>query len=277
MFAAGTIRTMGKAHESAYRPQQPGHRECADPIGRPDMNHEPPDFQQGRWRLFKNVAALRQAASEKILDAADEAIRERGQFLLVLAGGDTPRDVYRTLASARANWASWHIYFGDERCLPPDDPSRNSIMAGEAWLDHVPIPAAQIHPIPAELGAGPAAAAYAKTLQAVGEFDLVLLGLGEDGHTASLFPEHAWGVSPGSPDTLAITDAPKPPPQRVSLSASRLCRSRQVVFLVGGKAKRQAVADWRAGKNIPARAIAPPAGVEVLVEAALMSFPEPGA
>ncbi|MGE5385642.1 MAG: 6-phosphogluconolactonase [Betaproteobacteria bacterium] len=241
------------------------------------MNDEAPDFQQGRWRLFKDAAALRQAARKTILDAADEAIRERGGFHLVLAGGNTPREIYRALPAARTDWASWHIYFGDERCLRPDDPVRNSHMARAAWLDHVPIPAAQIHAIPAELGARNAAAAYAKTLSAVGEFDLVLLGLGEDGHTASLFPGHVWGAATGSPDALAITDAPKPPPQRVSLSARRLSRSRQVIFIVSGETKREAIAAWRAGKDIPARAIAPPGGIEVLVEAALLSSPEPGA
>jgi 6-phosphogluconolactonase len=111
---------------------------------------------------------------------------------------------------------------------------------------------------------------YAETLQTVGDFDLVLLGLGEDGHTASLFPDHEWGAAPGSPDTLAVLDAPKPPPQRVSMSAARLSRARQVNFLVCGGLKHKAVAEWRAGKDIPARAIKPTAGVDVLVESALL-------
>ena len=101
-------------------------------------------------------------------------------------------------------------------------------------------------------------------------FDLALLGLGEDGHTASLFPGHEWGITPDSPDTLAVFDAPKPPPQRVSLSAARLSRSRQVIFLVAGESKHRAVTEWRNGKIIPARAIAPAAGVDVLVESALL-------
>ena len=143
-------------------------------------------------------------------------------------------------------------------------------MAGEAWLDHVFIPTVQFHAIPAELGAVRAAQLYGETLHAVGEFDLVLLGLGEDGHTASLFPDHEWGAAPGSPDTLAVFDAPKPPPQRVSLSAARLSRARQVIFLVSGASKRRAVAEWRAGKDIPARAIKPAAGVDVLVESVLL-------
>ncbi len=214
--------------------------------------------------------ALERAASASILAAADRAIRARGQFRFVLAGADTPRGAYRKLREAPANWPAWHIYFGDERCLPADDPARNSFMAAEAWLDHVAIPAPQRHEIPAELGPSQAAEAYAGILRSVGEFDLVLLGLGRDGHTASLFPGREWGTAPGSPDTLAVFDAPRPPPQRVSLSAARLSRSRQVVFLVSGGSKHKAVAEWRAGKNIPARAIMPAAGVDVLVESELL-------
>jgi 6-phosphogluconolactonase len=209
--------------------------------------------------------ALDDAAAQRILQAARSAIRSRGRFDLVLAGGDTPRGAYLKLRGSRAEWEAWHVYFGDERCVPRDDPARNSRMAGEAWLDHVALPALQLHAIPAELGAEPAAEAYAGTLQHVGEFDLVLLGLGEDGHTASLFPGHEWGASPGSPATLAVFGAPKPPRERVSLSAARLSRAREVLFLVSGESKRPALAQWRAGDDIPPRAIAPSAGVDVLV------------
>ncbi len=234
------------------------------------MNHDPPGFQKGRWQLFTDLAALQRAASARILAAADEAIRARGQFHLVLAGGETPRETYRALRAADADWSAWHFYFGDERCLPPDHPTRNSKMAGEAWLDHLPVGAGQINIIPAEIGAAAAADAYAATLRDVGEFDLVLLGLGEDGHTASLFPGRDWGVAPGSPDVLAILDAPKPPAERVSLSARRLSLTRQAMFLVSGESKRRAAADWRSGERIPPIAITPPAGVDVLAEAALL-------
>ena len=226
--------------------------------------------QRCRWRALSDRQALDRAVAVSILAAADRAIRARGQFHFVLAGGDTPRGAYRRLFEASDDWSGWHIYFGDERCLPADDPARNSRMAGEAWLDHVSIPTAQAHAIPAEVGAVQAAQAYTETVRAVGEFDLVLLGLGDDGHTASLFPGHEWGIAPGSPDALAVFDAPKPPPQRVTLSAARLSRSRQVMFLVSGEVKHRAIFDWRAGKNIPARAITPVAGVDVLVESALL-------
>jgi 6-phosphogluconolactonase len=240
----------------SLRPRRPG---------RPEIGRSAPAAQRCRWHALADRSALQQAAVEWIVAAAVAAIGSRGQFHLVLAGGETPRGVYQGLRQVATDWHAWHIYFGDERCLPPDDAARNSYMAGQAWLDHVPIPAAQIHLIPAELGAVPAAQAYAARLRGVGEFDLVLLGLGEDGHTASLFPGHDWGAAPGAPDALAVGDAPKPPAERVSLSAARLSRARQVLFLVAGTGKGGALADWRSGKTIPARSIAPPAGVDVLL------------
>ncbi|MGA9341108.1 MAG: 6-phosphogluconolactonase [Rhodanobacteraceae bacterium] len=223
-----------------------------------------------RWHRVADDAALRDAAGARILDAAMRAIRDRGRFLIVLAGGNTPRGVYRALCNVHTEWSAWHIWFGDERCVAADDPERNSRMAAETWLDHVPIPAAQIHPMRGELGAERAARDYAKTLHGVGTFDLVLLGLGEDGHTASLFPGHDWGTAADAPAALAVFDAPKPPPERVSLSAARLANARQVLFLVAGESKRESVDAWRAGKPIPARAIQPASGVDVLVEAGAM-------
>ena len=225
---------------------------------------------QYRWRPVADLPELHEVALTAILASAAAAIQKRGQFHLVLAGGDTPRAIYKQLRTTQNDWSAWHIYFSDERCLPPTDPRRNSIMAGESWLDYVEIPPEQLYIIPGELGADLAAWEYAQTLSTIGVFDLTLLGLGEDGHTASLFPGHEWGIELDSPDTLAVLDAPKPPPQRVSLSAARLNRSRQVMFLVSGESKRDAVAQWRAGENIPARAIAAEDCVDVLVESALL-------
>ena len=222
-----------------------------------------------RWHDVANATALRDSASRRILDAAADAIQRRGRFTIVLAGGNTPQGVYRMLRDADTDWSCWQVYFGDERCVPVDDPERNSHMAAEAWLDHVAIPKNQVHAIPAELGAQAAAHAYANTLHDVGDFDLVLLGLGEDGHTASLFPDHDWGDSANAADALAVADAPKPPPRRVSLSARRLSRARAVLFIVTGEAKRDAVTRWRAGADIPARAIRPLTGVDVMAEAML--------
>lgn len=218
-----------------------------------------------RWHALADAGALDGEAATRILAAAADAIDARGRFHVVLAGGSTPRGTYRTLRASGADWSRWHVWFGDERCVPSGATERNSRMAGDAWLDHVAIPANQIHAIPAERGPVAAARAYAERLRGVGPFDVVLLGLGADGHTASLFPGHDWGAGADAPDVLAVHDAPKPPPQRVSLSAARLGRSRVVLFLVDAASKRDALARWRAGDDLPAAAIRPPGGVDVLV------------
>lgn len=222
--------------------------------------------QTARWHVFPDAVAVCVHAAAEILESARAAIASRGAFHVVLAGGRTPEDVYARLREAPAGWSGWHVYFGDERCLPANDPGRNDVSARRAWLDHVPIPPGQIHPVPAELGGEIAARRYAEILQDVGDFDLVLLGIGEDGHTASLFPGHAFGERPGDPDVLAVRDAPKPPAQRVSLGAARLSRARKVLFLVCGVAKRDAVRAWRRGDDLPARHIAPVVGVDVFLD-----------
>jgi 6-phosphogluconolactonase len=224
-----------------------------------------------RWHGMIDAQALQQEALHRVLDAAARAIRARGRFLIVLCGGQTPRPLYRMLRSQPVDWSAWHMYLGDERSLPREDPERNSHMIAEEWLSHVPIPAAQVHMIPAELGAQRAADAYAEDLRGVGDFDLVLLGLGEDGHTASLFPGHDLGMKPDAPDVLAVFDAPKPPPERISVSAARLSRALAVMFLIEGESKAAAVAQWRAGKPLPASAIRPAAGIDALVTSALLT------
>ena len=231
----------------------------------------PLPVQQSRWHAMADARALQAALAGRTLAAADEALRRRGRFVVVLAGGNTPRGAYELLRAAYADWSRWHVYFGDERCAPRDDAARNDRMAASAWLDHVPIPAEQVHEIPAELGPVEAALRYAATLDEVGTFDLVLLGLGEDGHTASLFPGHELGRGDGAPGMLAVLDAPKPPPQRVTMSARRFSQTREALFMVSGAAKREAVRRWRAGEDIPAHAIAPDTDVDVFVEAALLA------
>jgi 6-phosphogluconolactonase len=138
-------------------------------------------------------------------------------------------------------------------------------MACAAWLGRVAIPDRQIHPIPAELGPEAAAESYTNDLAGIGEFDLVLLGLGEDGHTASLFPGGAWGSAAALPPVIPVHDAPKPPPQRVSLSPERLSRARNVLYMVGGENKREAVENWRAGADLPASRVCPADGVDVFL------------
>jgi 6-phosphogluconolactonase len=206
-------------------------------------------------RLFAGAGALVTALAEAVCVEADRAIEARGVFHLVLAGGSTPIALYRALAARHAGDARWHIWYGDERCLPPEHPQRNSCMAEAAWLSGSAIPPENRLPIPAERGAEAAAADYAATLAAVPSFDLVLLGMGEDGHTASLFAGHDWGTSPGSPAVLAVHDAPKPPPDRVSLSAVRLSGSRSVWFIISGEGKSDAVTRWRNGEVLPVSVI----------------------
>ena len=201
-----------------------------------------------------------------IANAASEAIAARGVFHIVLAGGDTPRRVYAGLRNIRTDWHAWQFWFGDERCLSEDDPRRNSYMARETLLDHIPVPPTQVHTIRCELGVEQAAAHYQALLRDASEFDLVLLGLGNDGHTASLFPGNDWGDEPGSADVLAVYHSPKPPARRVSLGARRLARARCVLFLITGAGKRDAVIAWRDGAALPVTAIRPSTGVDVLVE-----------
>jgi 6-phosphogluconolactonase len=206
-------------------------------------------------RVFEDAGALVTALADALCAEADRAIGARGVFHLVLAGGSTPIALYRALAARPAGDFRWHIWYGDERCLPPDHAERNSRMAEAAWLAGSAIPPENRLPIPAELGAEAAAADYAAVLAAVPSFDLVLLGMGEDGHTASLFPGHDWGAVPDSPAVLAVQDAPKPPADRVSLSAARLSDSRSVWFIISGEGKSDAVTRWRKGEGLPVTAI----------------------
>lgn len=221
-----------------------------------------------RWHVFPDADVLAAAAVARIAAAAEEAITARGAFRIVLAGGRTPLAVYAQLAATRQDWARWQVYFGDERCLPIGDAGRNDTAARAALLARVAIPEENIHCIPAQLGPQEGAARYAALLRSVDTFDLVLLGLGEDGHTASLFPGQALGERAGSPEVLAVRNAPKPPAERVSLSAARLSRAHHVLFLVTGTDKRAAVAAWRGGRDIPARHVAPRTGVDVFLDAA---------
>jgi 6-phosphogluconolactonase len=218
-----------------------------------------------RWHSFNDVLSLREALVRNIAAGAEAAIAVRGVFRCVLAGGRTPEAIYRDLRALSTDWGQWSIYFGDERCLPAGDPERNDAMARAAWLDHVPIPTAQIHAIPAEQGAVAGARRYAELLAAVPEFDLVLLGLGEDGHTASLFPGDSAALRSDHP-ALPVDNAPKPPSQRISMSAARLAHSRAVLFAVTGIDKREALLRWRQGEQIPAALIAPLQGVDIYTD-----------
>jgi 6-phosphogluconolactonase len=206
-----------------------------------------------KTEVLPSAAAVAGRAAEFVLAAASAAIERRGAFSLVLAGGTTPAACYDRLATSDADWRHWHIYFGDERCLDPDDPGRNSVMAAAHLTGRVPIPAPQVHAIPAERGPEPAARAYAAVIEQALPFDLVLLGMGEDGHTASLFPGHRH---PADALVLPVHGAPKPPAERVTLGAAALIASRQLLVLVTGAGKRAAMQGWHAGEDLPVALVA---------------------
>lgn len=202
--------------------------------------------------ILNDAESVANKACEQIAAVAKEAINKRKIFRLVLAGGSTPQRTYELLAATKQEWGDWEIFWGDERCLPSVHPGRNSWMASQCWLKHVPIPAQQIHPIAAELGPELAAGEYANMIVEKLPFDLVLLGMGEDGHTAGLFP----GCSCGNSPIVAVFNAPKPPRARVSLNFQTLRACRQQLVLVTGAEKASALAAWRRGENLPiARAV----------------------
>ncbi len=221
-------------------------------------------------RVFPSPDDLVVAAAALFGETARAAIAARGVFRVCLAGGSTPRELYRRLAGDLGRDVSWPtalVYFGDERCVPPDHPDSNYGMARAAMLDRVPVRLNRVFRIPGEFGFGTAADVYEQTLREtlVGpdpRFDLVLLGLGADGHTASLFP-HA--------PALHVTDrwcvgavAPAEPKERVTLTLPILNASRCVVFLVTGKQKAGAAGAVLCGPRdpdrLPAQAVVPSDG-----------------
>jgi 6-phosphogluconolactonase len=197
-------------------------------------------------RVLAGPAEVAAEAAREVLARAGEAVAARGAFSLALSGGSTPRALYALLGdpagayAARMPWDRTRVFFGDERHVPPTHPDSNFRMASEALLAHVPIPVASVHRMRGELpDAGEAAAAYERELRAVlGEapvLDLVLLGLGEDGHTASLFPG-----SPALDERERWVAAPwveRLGAWRITLTLPVLERAREVVFLVAGAAK----------------------------------------
>ncbi len=174
---------------------------------------------------------------------------------VVLTGGRVAAVVYRAVAESPArsaiDWRRVEFWWGDERFLPDGDPERNETQVREALLDHVDVDPAQVHPMPADTGQGAeaAATAYASELakavsagdrDGVPTFDVLLLGVGPDGHVASLFPEHP-GLHSEDVSSIAVHGAPKPPPTRISLTFPALNRSHEVWFVVSGEDKAKAV------------------------------------
>ncbi|MBX2798318.1 MAG: 6-phosphogluconolactonase [Myxococcales bacterium] len=182
----------------------------------------------------KSYAASTAAVVAQVIS---ECVSQRGVCNLALAGGSTPPPIYKLLSRADLPWAQVHIYFTDERAVPPTDLASNYRMAADSLLEHAPIPPEQIHRMMGESRPADAARRYTQTLQGV-SLDVVLLGMGRDGHTASVFPD--------DPDKLSARGAvpsrsPEPPTERITMSLSVLSRARYAIFLVRGSSKARCV------------------------------------
>ncbi len=211
-------------------------------------------------RIFIDLDALSNAAAALFVETAEQAIRRRGGCLIALSGGSTPAKLYSLLAQPpyrdQIDWKKVHVFWGDERCVPPDDPESNYRQAYDSFLGHVPIPENNIHRVRGELPPEDAAGDYAEVLKDFASapldfprFDLVLLGMGEDGHTASLFP-HSEVDLPGT--TAAVTAQYEGrPANRVTLTPPALNAGRRIVFLVSGESKSNTVAHVLKGAYKP--------------------------
>jgi 6-phosphogluconolactonase len=202
--------------------------------------------------ILPDAAALHAAAVKEVVACAKRAITAHRQFFLALSGGNTPRNVYSLLAEQSKDslpWEKIHIFFGDERHVPPDDPESNYRMARESLLSKVPIPEENVHRIAAELPAPQAADRYEQELKsffhlsggAWPRFDLILLGIGEEGHTASLFP---GTTALGEQSRLAAANwVEKLQTWRITLTYPVLNHAAEVLFLVSGQGKAQILRD----------------------------------
>lgn len=202
--------------------------------------------------IYPDSAALADAAAEQFIELANEAVRRHGRFIVALAGGSTPRALYQRLAGEtyrdRVPWDRTHVFLGDERYVSADDPDSNFRMAREMLLDRVPIPRERIHPVPTHLDAAEAARQYEATIREVFDapapdvpsFDLILLGIGADGHTASLFPEtEAIEVA----DRLVVENwVPQQNAMRITFTIPLLHQARTIILLAAGQDKADAVA-----------------------------------
>jgi 6-phosphogluconolactonase len=212
-------------------------------------------------RVFDDAEAVARAAAETFARLAREAVEERGAFSVALSGGTTPRRVYELLASddykERVSWSKVHVFFGDERAVPPDHSESNYRMASEALLSRVNIPPENVHRIEGLGDAAANASDYESIMRGFfgdaewPRFDLVLLGMGDDGHTASLFPgtsaleeSRAW-VAPNWVEKLQAW--------RITLTAPAINAARHVIFLVTGTAKAERLHEVLNGTHDPSR------------------------
>jgi 6-phosphogluconolactonase len=253
---------------------------------------------RGQIDVFPDRNRLALAATQRIQHAAQHAIDRQGRFTLVLSGGSTPRPVYELLSqeSTRLDWAKAHVFWGDERCLPPENAESNYRVARETLLDNLPIPHDQVHRIHGEESPTQAAESYEQELRAFftphetlarynsetdfPAFDLILLGMGNDGHTASLFPG-----SPALEETrrwVVAVDHDQPPPPlvpRITLTLPVINAARTIIFLVSGESKAdrlEEVIRRQEASPAPAARVQPKSGslVWLLDEAAALRILE---
>ena len=224
--------------------------------------------------IYDDLTALTRAAAELFVSISQRAV-DQGRFCVALSGGSTPRLFYSLLATSpyrdRINWSRVEFFWGDERTVPPDDPESNYRMARETLLEHVPVQSGQIHPIPTQLGDPAATAvAYSDELRRVlrlgrdelPRFDLILLGMGPDGHTASLFPHTAALRARGR--LVVANSVPQLQTFRITLTADVINNAEHVAFLVAGEDKADALRAVLEGprdvETYPSQIIAPTDG-----------------
>jgi len=220
-------------------------------------------------QIFKDLSVLSESAAKLFIESAVQAIAERGRFLVALSGGSTPMALYRLLVDAPVDWSRMHVFWGDERCVPVDDPGNSYAQARDVLLTRVPIPVDNVHRVQSELEPAEAAQAYAATLSGFRDpprdwprFDLILLGMGDDGHTASLFPGSP--VDEAEPIIAVTAHYQDRPADRVSLTPRVINDARQVVFLISGQSKSETLANVLKGdyhpEQLPAQRIQPTDG-----------------
>ena len=190
------------------------------------------------WISFDDEMSLSEALAQEILNIAKKSIFEKDCFSIVLTGGQSVLSLYKILSKADSNWGKWHIYIGDERFLPVGHKDRNDQTINEIWLDNSTIPKNNIHFIKVELGLLEARVEYENTLKKIDKFDVVLLSMGEDGHIASLFPDHIYSENQS---VVIEKNSPKTPKERISMSYERFNKSKYVVKLIVGESKKKAL------------------------------------
>ncbi len=224
--------------------------------------------------VFPNKAELAQAAAEAFVEKARAAIEARGRFSVVLAGGGTPKDLHALVGSSplkeQIEWSKVDVFFGDERFVPHDHEQSNYRQAFESLLKQLDATQVTVYAVPTEnISAEEAAKKYEKTLQdyfatKATPFDLVFLGIGPDGHTASLFPNHPLVTEESDELVQVIHDSPKPPATRLTLSFKSINAARDIIILAAGENKRAAMEGLLdqsvAIKDLPVKGIQPNEG-----------------